>query len=344
MKPQNYSGILLIDGKYVPVKETEGEKYPGLVPRSAKRRGKTKKGLVVISFIDYFTHDIPFFMCSLSENSFDLENAFRKLKEMGYPLKAVVCDESMGKIAEVAKKVFPEVIVQICLTHYERSQERAFKVNHIKRRIQSLERKLQKMENGYLISTHYQAQKKALRIINEVAFLETQYGDLLKVQRLFCELFWQAENLQEIAEKEDELNTFIGSLDLKKHPHRKRIKDRYNDYYTKRDWLVASREHPDLNIPKTTNLIEGFNSVILELRLSSIRGFEKQKYAENYINAIILKYRFHKFTDCKKQFKTLNKKSPLQIAHPLHTLDFDFESGRDWISFCRNFGRCIARP
>lgn len=328
----------------MPVKEVEGERMPGLVPRSAKRRGKTKKGLVVISFIDYFTHDIPFFICTLSENSFDLENAFKKLKEMGYPLKAVVCDESMGKIAEVAKKVFPKAIVQICLTHYERSQERAFKVNHIKRRIQSLERKLRKMEDSFLIPTHYQAQKKALGIVNEIAFLETEYGDLLKVQRLFCELFWQAENLEQIAEKEDELNTFIGSLDLKNHPHGKRIADRYRDYYAKRDWIVASRQYPDLNIPKTTNLIEGFNSVFLELRLSSIRGFEKQKYAENYINAIILKYRFHQFTDCKGQFKSLNKKSPLQIANPLHTLDFDFEHDRNWIQFSRNFGRCVIRP
>ena len=72
LKPQNYCGILLIDGKYVPVKETGYEKEPGFVPRSKKRRGKTKKGLVAVICIDYSTHDIPIFDVCLSENSFDM--------------------------------------------------------------------------------------------------------------------------------------------------------------------------------------------------------------------------------------------------------------------------------
>ena len=109
-------------------------------------------------------------------------------------------------------------------------------------------------------------------------------------------------------------------------------------YYEKREQITASILHPELDIPRTTNLIEGWNSTMMELRISSIRGFKKEKYARNYINAIILKYRFHKFKDCKKKFKILNGKSPLEIAKPLNTLDRDFEHG-NWITFCKNLKR-----
>src|SRR3989339_2206094 len=61
LKPQNYSGILLVDRKYVPVKETS--------------------------------------------------------------------DETMGQIAQVAREVFPDVIIQICLTHYSKTIERTFIAN-----------------------------------------------------------------------------------------------------------------------------------------------------------------------------------------------------------------------
>ena len=93
--------------------------------------------------------------------------------------------------------------------------------------------------------------------------------------------------------------------------------------------------HPELDIPRTTNLIEGWNSTTMELRISSIRGFKKEKYARNYINAIILKYRFHTFKDCKTKFKKLNGKSPLEIAQPLNSLGFNFHTD-DWIPFCKN--------
>lgn len=69
LEPQNYSGILLIDGKYLPVKAVELKKRAGLVPYSQKRRGKTRGGLVAIPFMDYESHDIPVYIIALSENS-----------------------------------------------------------------------------------------------------------------------------------------------------------------------------------------------------------------------------------------------------------------------------------
>lgn len=333
-QPQNHSGILLIDGKYIPVKETGEDKESGFVPRSAKRRGKTKKGLVVIPCIDYFTHDIPIYDVCLSENSFDMKKIFLELKSINYPLKVLLCDETMGQIAQVAKEVFPDVIIQICLTHYSKTIERTFVANNAKRTYRSLQKQLDLLGESFFISTHSYDREKAIRLTNRMADLEFQYGYLWEVQELFHDLFWQAHGEKELAEAEDKLNIRIASMDLKNYQYAKQIRDRYLDYYEKREHITASIRHPELDIPRTTNLIEGWNSTTIELRISSIRGFKKEKYARNYINAIILKYRFHKFTDCKGKFKILNGKSPLETAHPLNTFGFHFHKD-NWISFCK---------
>lgn len=342
LNPKNYCGILLIDGKYIPVKETGEEKDPGFVPRSAKRRGKTKKGLVAVVCIDYLTHDIPIFDVCLSENSFDMRQIFLKLKEMKYPLKILICDETMGQIAEGAKEVFPEVIIQLCLTHYSKSIERTFVGAAAKRTYRALQRKLDLLGKSFFISTHHSDREKAGRLTNQMAELEFQYGYLWQIQDLFHDLFWQVCGEKELAEWENNFNERIALMNLKNYPYGKKIKARYLDYYEKRENLTASIQHPELDIPRTTNLIEGFNSTTMELRISSIRGFKKEKYARNYINALILKYRFHKFKDCKKKFKGLNGKSPLEIAQPLNTWGFNFQTN-DWIKFCKNLAAKIQK-
>jgi hypothetical protein len=335
--PQNYCGTILIDGKYNPVKETSGKRVPGLVPRSAKR-GSTKKGLVTIACMDYLTHDVPVYGICLSENSWDIEQIFLELRAIGYPLKVIVCDESMGQIAQVAKKVFPDVIIQICLTHYSKAIERTFVCNSAKRTYKALQKQLDSLGESPLIATRHHDREKALNLTNEMAKLEYEYGYLWRVQELFHGLFWGVKNKEELDKWEEEFNLAISNMDLKTYPYAKRIKDRYADYYEKREWIVSSILHPELKIPKTTNLIEGFNSSTLEIRFTSIRGFEKEKYARDYINALILKYRFHAFTDCKKKFIHLNGKSPLQIANPSNTFDFNFKTG-DWINFCQKLAK-----
>lgn len=334
LSPQNYCGILLVDGKYVPVKDASEEKNPGFVPRSAKRRGKTKKGLVVVVCIDYLTHDIPVYETCLSENSFDMKNIFQKLKEINYPLKVVVCDETMGQIAQVARAIFPEAIIQICCTHYSKNIERTFLAGAAKRTYRALQKRLNFLGESFFISTHHSDREKAVRLTNQMADLEFQYGYLWQVQELFYDLFWQVHGELELAEWENYFNERISLMDLENYPYAKKIRDRYLDYYEKREWITASIQHPEADIPRTTNLIEGWNSTTMELRISSIRGFKKEENARNYINAIILKYRFHKFSDCKGKFKNLNGKSPLEIAKPLNIFGFTFHTD-DWIFFCK---------
>lgn len=145
--------------------------------------------------------------------------------------------------------------------------------------------------------------------------------------------------MEELEEAEAYLHTALHNMNLVSYPYKKRILKRVADYYEKRDQLITFAKFPDLNIPKTSNLIEGMNSTTFELRLSSIRGFQNEQSAEDYINALILKRRFQKFTDCKNKFKHLNGRSPLKISNPLHILP----SHKDWIDFCLNLGQKVPK-
>lgn len=223
MKPQNYCGIILADGKYVPVKYPEKEPLQGLIPRSAKRRGKTKKGLVVLPFIDYRTHDIPVYIIASSENMFEIRGGFRKLKELGYPLKALVCDESMGEIAGTAKEFFPDVIIQTCLKHYSANVDKEFKVNGIKRTMKAIEKKLEKLGDSIFIPTHHHDTEKARQLTNQLADLEFEYGYLIKIQEIFHEIFWKVQTPEELTEAEDRLNIVISHINLDTYPHADRI-------------------------------------------------------------------------------------------------------------------------
>lgn len=65
------------------------------------------------------------------------------------------------------------------------------------------------------------------------------------------------------------------------------------------------------NTPKTTNLIESFNSH-MQARLKSIKGFKSFKTADLWLNGYFIKRRTQKFTDCKGKFKCLNGKTSLE--------------------------------
>ena len=315
LKPQNYCGIILVDGKYLTVKGY-------------------KRGMVVMPFMDYLTHDIPVHIFGRSENSDDLYKGFMLLRKLNYPLKVVVCDESMAEIANVAKRVFPAVIVQNCLTHYAKNIEREFKVKQVQRQMKALQRKLDHLGGSLLINTHRYDQERGRQLSNALAELEFKYSELIAVQNIFQKLLWQTNSFTELDELETELNEVIARINMATYPYADRIKKRYTDYYAKRDQIIAHLNYPELDIPRTTNLIEGFNNTTLEIRLTTIRGFETAQTAENYINILILKRRFQRFTDCKGKFKKLNGSSPLQIANPINPL-FNFSTG-NWLSFCRN--------
>jgi transposase-like protein len=93
-----YSGILIVDGKFVKV------------------RGHAQK-IPFIYGIDYLTHDIPVIQLSKAESSSAFDTFFEKLKSCNYPLKIVVADDRSSIDASL-KRYFPEALIQRCQGHY----------------------------------------------------------------------------------------------------------------------------------------------------------------------------------------------------------------------------------
>ncbi len=98
---QKFSGILLVDGKYVRVKG-----YDRKIP--------------VVYGIDYTTHDIPHYLLSTAENWQTCDKFFRSLKLLNYPLQAVVCDDNRN-IYETCRRIYNNATVQLCQIHYLRN-------------------------------------------------------------------------------------------------------------------------------------------------------------------------------------------------------------------------------
>ena len=77
--------------------------------------------------------------------------------------------------------------------------------------------------------------------------------------------------------------------------------------------LTEYLQHPRGFVPTTVNVSENMNKQLKD-RLTPMCRFQSIQSAENYVKLWCLKRRFQKFTDCKKPFKHLNGKAPLEIA------------------------------
>lgn len=96
-----FSGILLVDGKYISVKGYE-RKIP------------------VIYGVDYLTHDIVHFVLGRSENYRLLLKFFTSLRLANYPLQALVSDDNQN-IPLAARKIYPNLVYQLCQNHYKQN-------------------------------------------------------------------------------------------------------------------------------------------------------------------------------------------------------------------------------
>lgn len=94
-----FSGILVLDGKYVKV------------------RGYRKK-IPFIYGIDYLTHDIPVGILSSGENSQAFLKYFRLLNTCNYPLQIVVCDDVISSLNIAIYRYYPKAKIQLCHNHY----------------------------------------------------------------------------------------------------------------------------------------------------------------------------------------------------------------------------------
>jgi len=103
-----FSGILLVDGKFV--------KVAGL-----------KDKIPVIYGIDYLTHDIPTYVFSVSENYLSLLKFFQALRLLNYPLKSIVSDDNLN-IPEACFKVYPQASWQLCTNHFKENIRKSLEI------------------------------------------------------------------------------------------------------------------------------------------------------------------------------------------------------------------------
>lgn len=96
--PAKFSGILIFDGKYLPVRGYE-------------------KGAVLLWGVDFLTHDIPHHLLVPSENYQACLSYFSQLKDLGYDLKILVCDDN-DAIKMAVRYVYPEALIQTCQKHF----------------------------------------------------------------------------------------------------------------------------------------------------------------------------------------------------------------------------------
>lgn len=324
-----YSGKLVADGKYIPIKEKANLNLPpeimswvgkrNKIPRSAKRQ-TGKRGKTMIWGCDYESHDIPHFELGDGENYIVINDYFRKLKELGYPLLSVTVDDK-EEIPRMAKRYYPEVIIQLCTHHYSRKIGRELVTGAIKVKIKSLEKRLDRLfvlDDEYIPTSRVWSQKMAVRLINEIMELTFKYELILDFEKMIGGII----NAKDYGTAQNEMKYLLdifwpqvfrkmrGQFEKEQI---KKVGKLITDFKGKYENLISYLKYPHLNIPKTNNMIEGCNSQ-LELCLSSIRGFETIINAKHYLNAWIIKRRLTPFTDCRGKFRNLNGKSPLECA------------------------------
>lgn len=327
--PSKYSGKLVVDGKYIPIKEKTSLNLPlelrpwlgkrNKIPRSAKRQSG-KRGKTMIWGIDYESHDLPHYELGDGENCLVINDYFRKLKELEYPLIVLIIDDK-AELKGPAKRYYPNVIIQLCTRHYNSKIGRELKTNSIKAKIRSLERKLDKLfilDSDYIPSSRKWSQRMAIKLINEIMELSFRNELILDFEKIVLSIINAKD--YETAQIETKYLLEIFWPQMSRQMRRQLAKDQIKkvsklitDFKDKKEDLISYLKYPHLNIPKTNNMIEGCNSQI-ELGLASIRGFEVIINADNYLNAWIIKRRLTPFTDCRKGFKKLNGKSPLECA------------------------------
>ena len=316
----NYSGNLVVDGKYVPVKELieiNPLESAGKIPKSKKRQ-KVKRGKVLFWGADYSSHDLPHFEFGDSENGFVFNDYFQTLKTNNYPLKSLTTDDK-GEAIRAAQRYYPDCVIQLCIKHYLAKLNRMLVTQSIVVKLRVKERKIEKLftdpNSEYIpVSRHYSL-KQIVKLTNEMADLEFRYELLLSFQSIIVDII-TAKDYETALIKIESLNKYFWPKRQKMNFPKAQIrlvKKLLANFHDNQEYLLNYLKYPHLNIPATTNLLEGFNSQ-LELRLSSIRGFETVETANNYINAWIIKRRLTKFTDCRNSFKKLNGKCPLECA------------------------------
>ena len=112
----SWSGILVFDGKVVRVYDKLSSELKESSLSEDELLWMNKMRWLV--GVDFSTGDLPHYDLASSESKIDLVMYFKTLKELNYPLKALVCDGNPS-IPEAARFVFGDhIVVQLCTRHF----------------------------------------------------------------------------------------------------------------------------------------------------------------------------------------------------------------------------------
>ena len=271
------------------IKEQYSPKWEGYLTVDDKTinvKGENKISLIAVDKSGDTVHEE--LLDYQEQGSYD--EFFRFIKDhLDYPFKVVISD--LDKMLEKSiKTVLPSSIVhQKCVKHA---------IDAIKRALEYLSRKRQ-LEKLRLDSEQYEDkinQKKLIRLKD----LETKIFELeeiLKMVRLMLYSTQRAKSNQILRE----------------------LKARYQSSYPEVFALLKRHidgllEHQkDQRIPKTNNFAENKNKQ-LKRRLKTIEAFQKQTNAYNYLILLCNYLRFKPYTDCRKNRRICNGKSPLELC------------------------------
>lgn len=179
------------------------------------------------------------------------------------------------------------------------------------RAVKSIEKKLENLGDDFCYPTRRIAQRTAVRLVNHLADLEHRYWIAHEFSALLAILLRVKTRAAYRAAMRELTMFFKTTFSCTPALYQKRIIRMYRKFESDKPFLFTHLRYPELRIPYTTNLQEGYHSH-WESRLSSIRGFESEETAKNYLNALVLKRRFSILTSCRKRFRHLNGKSPLE--------------------------------
>ena len=167
-----FCGTLSLDGVYVRVK------------------GLSKK-IPFIYGIDFLTHDIPAGILDFAESEAAFLRLFMTLKDIGYPLRVIVCDEAIA-VRPALRKVFPDAVIQLCHVHVLRNIREKLRLSSLDRTHLAFFREIQN-----LLAAHGEENRKfILKMIVARFDANDLYWEILKSIRKRWEDLFRYESVR----------------------------------------------------------------------------------------------------------------------------------------------------
>jgi hypothetical protein len=243
--------------------------------------------------------------------------------DLNYPFKGIISD-MREEIIQAVREKMPGIPHQFCLTHILRGIDRVVKYQTYSRQLIKLLRRLKALNSIFI---HPYINKKE-RLIAEHKQVKEKIKALKKKYKLqlLARRHLRIYVLSNSTQKTEQRLKKIKKLKTKYRQQRK-IFNHINLLIKYKDNIFCHLSHN--HMPYTNNTLENLIKQY-EKRLKTIEGFgNNQNIIKGYLNLMAICYCFKSYTDCKKNNKYKNGKSPLEVAGV-------FTKNLDWVRYALN--------